>query len=99
MNAITCVNTTMDDVIKNLPQWAELTSITGRQCVRNRRRLEFHADVDSAPGIREPAEPASRGAAGASDPGGISIWEAVEKQLGLKLRKGRGRCPYRRRSR
>src|SRR5215471_18008244 len=90
MNAITCVNTTMDDLIKNLPQWAgayidhPVVNTTGLEGGWNftlmwtpRQALE-----------NRPANAQPGGAATASDPGGISVWEAIEKQLGLKLEKG-----------
>jgi len=87
MNAITCTNTTMDELIKNLPQWAgayidhPVINTTGLQGGWNftlmwtpRQALE-NRPANAQPGV-------------ASDPGGISVFEAVEKQLGLKLDKG-----------
>jgi uncharacterized protein (TIGR03435 family) len=88
MNAITCTNTTMDELIKNLPQWAgayidhPVINSTGLQGGWNftlmwtpRQALE-NRPANAQPGV-------------ASDPGGgISVFEAVEKQLGLKLDKG-----------
>ena len=42
------------------------------------------AALESRPANGQPGG----GAVAASDPGGISVFEAVEKQLGLKLEKG-----------
>jgi len=90
MNAITCVNTTMDELVKNIPQWAgayidhPVVNASGIEGGWNftlmwtpRQALE-----------NRPAGTAPAGGAAASDPGGISLWEAVDKQLGLKLEKG-----------
>jgi uncharacterized protein (TIGR03435 family) len=95
MNAITCTNTTMEELAKNLPQWAPayfdhpVIDTTGLQGGWNftfmwtpRGALE-NRPGDAAPG----------GAGAASDPGGISAFEAVEKQLGLKVEKGTHSLP------
>jgi uncharacterized protein (TIGR03435 family) len=90
VQAITCQNTTMDEFAKLLAQLAgdyfdhPVVNATGLEGGWNftlmaspRRALENRAQ-NGQPG----------GGAAASDPGGISIFEAVEKQLGLKLDKG-----------
>jgi len=93
MNAITCTNTTMEDLVKNLPQWAgayidhPVIDTTGLQGGWNftlmwtpRAALEGRAPN---------AQAGAQAAPGAApDPGGISVFEAVEKELGLKLDKG-----------
>jgi uncharacterized protein (TIGR03435 family) len=89
MNAITCQNTTMAELITNLPQWAgayidhPVVDTTGLQGGWNftlmwtpRQALE-----------NRPAPAAGAPNDSASLPGGISVFEAVEKQLGLKLEK------------
>jgi uncharacterized protein (TIGR03435 family) len=90
MNAFTCVNTTMDDLIKNLPQWAgayidhPVVNASGLEGGWNFTLMWTPRQaLESRPANAQPG-----GAAAASDPGGISVWEAVEKQLGLKLEKG-----------
>ena len=95
MNAITCQNTSMAELVKNIPQWAgayidhaviDTTELQGgwnfTLMWTPRAALE-----------NRPANGPAGGAATASDPGGISVFEAVEKQLGLKLEKGTHAVP------
>jgi uncharacterized protein (TIGR03435 family) len=91
MNAITCTNTKMEELVKNLPQWAgayidhPIIDTTGLQGGWNFTLMWTpRAALESRPANGQPGG----GAVAASDPGGISVFEAVEKQLGLKLEKG-----------
>jgi uncharacterized protein (TIGR03435 family) len=90
MNAFTCTNTTMEDLSKNLPQWASayidhpILDTTGLQGGWNFTIMWTpRGALENRPANGQPGA-----TVGASDPGGISIFEAVEKQLGLKLEKG-----------
>jgi uncharacterized protein (TIGR03435 family) len=95
VQAITCQNTTMDEFAKMLAQLAgdyfdhPVVNATGLEGGWNftlmaspRRALE-NRPQNAQPG----------GGAAASDPGGISVFEAVEKQLGLKIDKGTRTVP------
>jgi len=91
MAAMTCVNTTMADLVKNLPQWANayidhpVIDTTGIQGGWNFTLMWTpRGALENRPAN---AQPAAGGAVAASDPGGISVFEAIEKQLGLKLEK------------
>jgi uncharacterized protein (TIGR03435 family) len=93
MIAMTCVNTTMADIVKNLPQWAgayidhPVIDTTGLQGGWNFTLMWTpRGALENRPANGQPPAP---GAAAASDPsGGISVFDAIEKQLGLKLEKG-----------
>jgi uncharacterized protein (TIGR03435 family) len=91
MNTISCQNTTMAELAKNVPQWAgayidhPVVDMTGLQggwdfvlSWTPRAALQ-----GSAP---DPNQPPGAGAAAAT-PGGLSVFEAFEKQLGLKMDK------------
>jgi uncharacterized protein (TIGR03435 family) len=87
MIAFTCTNTTMDDLAKNVAQWAgayidhPIVNTTGLQGGWNFTLMWTPRQaLENRPANAEPGA--------ASDPGGISVFEAVEKQLGLKLEKG-----------
>jgi uncharacterized protein (TIGR03435 family) len=88
MLAVTCLNTTMEDLVKNLRQFAgpaldhPVIDATGLQGGWN------FTLIFTPPGPALPANAPAGGAAAASDPGGITIFEAFDKQLGLKLEKG-----------
>jgi uncharacterized protein (TIGR03435 family) len=90
MNAITCQNTTMADLVKNLPQWAgayidhPVIDTSGIQGGWNFTLMWTPRGALENRGGNAPAGASTA----ASDPGGISVFEAVEKQLGLKLEKG-----------
>ncbi len=91
MNTITCTNTTMADLAKNVAQWAgayidhPVVDMTGLQGGWNfslswtpRGALQGNGpEPNQGPG----------GTAAAALPGGVSVFEAFEKQLGLKLDK------------
>jgi uncharacterized protein (TIGR03435 family) len=90
MNAMTCTNMTMDDLIKELPQRAggyvdhPIVNASGIQGAWNFTLMWTpRGALDNRPANAEPGA-----AGGASDPGGISLFEAIDKQLGLKLEKG-----------
>ena len=81
----------MEELVKNLPQWAgayidhPVIDTTGIQGGWNFTLMWTpRAALENRPANGQPGG----GAAAASDPGGISVFEAVEKQLGLKLEKG-----------
>ena len=88
----TCTNTTIAELAKNLQQWAggyfdhPAVDVTGLQGGWNftvawtpRQAVENRAPAGGAPG---------GGVAAAADPGGLTVFEAIEKQLGLKVDKG-----------
>jgi len=84
----TCKNTTMTQLAENLALWAPayvdhpIVDATGLQGGWN-----FALSWTPRGSLSGPAQPANAagGVAGALDPGGLSAFEAVEKQLGLKL--------------
>jgi uncharacterized protein (TIGR03435 family) len=87
LQAFTCTNTTMEDLSKNLAQWANayidhpVIDSTGLKGGWNFTLMWTpRGALENRPANAEPGA--------ASDPGGISLFEAVEKQLGLKLEKG-----------
>jgi uncharacterized protein (TIGR03435 family) len=89
MNAITCTNTSMEELSKLVPQWAgayidhPVIDTTGLQGGWNFTLMWTPRQaLESRPANAQP------GAGVASDPGGISVFEAMEKQLGMKLEKG-----------
>jgi uncharacterized protein (TIGR03435 family) len=88
MQAMTCQNTTMEQLIKNLPQWANayidhpIVDKTGLQGGWNFTLMwSPRGALENRPANLQP------GVGIASDPGGISLFDGVEK-LGLKLEKG-----------
>jgi uncharacterized protein (TIGR03435 family) len=92
MVAFTCQNTTIEELAKNIAQWAgayidhPAVDATGLQGGWN-----FTLYFTPRPALENAGRPAdgAAGAAGvAADPGGITVFQAVEKQLGLKLEKG-----------
>ena len=89
MNAITCTNTTIEELARNIPQWAgayldhPAVDTTGLQGGWN---FTLYWTPRAALETARPADAAGGGAA--LDPGGITVFQAVEKQLGLKLEKG-----------
>jgi len=88
MNAVTCTNTTIEELARNIPQWAgayldhPAVDTTGLQGGWN---FTLYWTPRAA---LETARPADAAAGAALDPGGITVFQAVEKQLGLKLEKG-----------
>jgi uncharacterized protein (TIGR03435 family) len=91
MQAGTCTNTTMEEFVRILPQVAgayfdhPVVDATGLQGAWT---FTFYF---SPRGALEQPRPASTepGAGGAAlDPGGLTIFQALEKQLGLKIEKG-----------
>ena len=85
----TCLNTTMADLAKSLPQWApayfehpvfDATGLAGgwNFSLIWTGRGQLLGDL-------APKSGAAGGGLSAADPGGSSIFEAVEKQLGFKL--------------
>lgn len=93
MVAWTCTNTAMADLSKNLAQWAgayidhPVLDTTGLQGGWNFSLMWTpRAALENRPADGQPGAGGASNAA--SDPGGISVFEAVEKQLGLKLEKG-----------
>lgn len=84
MNAITCTNTTIAEMVKNMTQWAP-AYIDHPVIDSTRLQGGFDFTVMWTPRGALPA--AQPGATVASDPGGVTFFEAVEK-LGLKLEKG-----------
>jgi uncharacterized protein (TIGR03435 family) len=85
-------NTTIEELAKNIAQWAgayfdhPAVDATGLQGGWN-----FTLSWTPRPALENAGRPAdgTAGAAGvAADPGGITVFQAVEKQLGLKLEKG-----------
>jgi uncharacterized protein (TIGR03435 family) len=92
MVAWTCQNTTVADLAKNVQQWAgayidhPVVDKTGLQGGWDFTLSWTPRAALEAP-VTRPAE-GPGGAAAAVDPGGgLSVFEAVEKQLGLKLEK------------
>jgi uncharacterized protein (TIGR03435 family) len=90
MIAATCTNVTMDDFLKQLPQMAgpyvdhPLINNTGLQ-----GGWTFTLMFSPPAPPRPPANGEPGAAATASEPSGaITAFEAIEKQLGLKLEKG-----------
>jgi uncharacterized protein (TIGR03435 family) len=92
MVAFTCQNTTIEELAKNISQWAgayidhPAVDATGLQGGWN-----FTLSWTPRQALENASRPAdgAAGAAGiAADPGGITVFQAVEKQLGLKLEKG-----------
>lgn len=90
---ITCKNASMDDFAR------ELTQIAGAYIdhpIVNATGLEggWDFEVSWTPiGIFQKAQAANQNAEDASVPGGITLWEAVDKQLGLKLVKEKRSIP------
>jgi uncharacterized protein (TIGR03435 family) len=91
MNAMTCVNTTMADFVKQLPQVANayidhpVIDSTGLEGGWNFTLIWTpRGALENRP--QNPQQPGG-GPAAASDPGGITVFEGIEK-LGLKLEKG-----------
>ena len=92
MVAFTCQNTTIAELAKNIGQWAgayidhPAVDATGLEGGWN-----FTLSWTPRQALENASRPAD-GAAGATgiaaDPGGITVFQAVEKQLGLKLEKG-----------
>lgn len=99
MIAWTCQNTTLTDLAKNLQTWAggyidhPTTDITGIKGGYDFVLMWTPRGSLDAPG--RPAEGAAPAGGGgvAVDPNGISLFEAIEKQLGLKLEKGKQSVP------
>jgi uncharacterized protein (TIGR03435 family) len=89
MVAFNCTNTTMDEFVKNVAQWAGAYidhPVINTTSLQGGWNFTLYWTPRQALENRPPSgEP---GAGVASDPGGISVFEAVEKQLGLKLDKG-----------
>jgi uncharacterized protein (TIGR03435 family) len=99
MVAWTCQNTSLADLAKNLQTWAggyidhpttDRTEIAGT--------YDFVLMWTPRGALEAPARPAEgtpgSGSGGvAADPTGLSLFEAVEKQLGLKLEKGKYSIP------
>jgi uncharacterized protein (TIGR03435 family) len=96
MGAFTCQNTTIAELATNLPQWANayidhpVLDTTGLQGGFN-----FSLYWTPRGAFENASRPAEAGAgavaqaaAPAGDPGAITIFTAIEKQLGLKLEKG-----------
>ena len=91
----TCQNTTMAELATNLPQWAgayvdhpfaDATGLAGG--------WNFTLSWTPRQAFENPARPADAGGAVASDPtGGVTIFEALEKQLGLRVQKGTHEIP------
>jgi hypothetical protein len=91
-----CLNTTMAELAENLSQWApayadhpiiDSTGLTGG--------YDFVVywtprGVLQAPRPNDPNQPPGS-AVGAADPGGYSLFEAVDKELGLKLELQKGK--------
>ena len=87
MVAFTCTNTTMDDFVKNVAQWAgayfdhPAINTTGLQGGWNFSLYWTpRGALDQRPANAQPGV--------AADPGGFGVFEAIEKQLGLKVDKG-----------
>ena len=85
VNTIRCQNTTMAELAKNVANWAgayidhpvvDATSLTGG--------YDFVLSWTPKAALH-PAQPTVTGSGAAVDPGGLSIFEALESQLGLKL--------------
>jgi len=92
MQAGTCTNTTMEEFARILPQVAgayfdhPVVDATGLQGGWN---FTFYWSPRQALEQARPAAAADPGAAGAAlDPGGLTIFQALEKQLGLRVEKG-----------
>jgi len=80
-----CVNTSMAELAENIPNWAggyidhpvvDATGVSDRYdfLIWWTPKAQLH-----------PARPEETGGGAAADPGGMSIFESVERQLGLKL--------------
>ncbi len=88
MIAITCKNTTMAEVAKNLPTWAggyvdhPVVDTSGLE-----GGWDFTLYWTPKGALQAPPRPAGapNDTVSALDPGGLTLFEAVEKQLGLKL--------------
>ena len=82
---VRCLNTTLAEVADKLPTWAngyfdhpafDDTGIKGG----------FDFALSWTPkGMLHPAQPGAAASGAAVDPGGLSVFEAMEKQLGLKV--------------
>jgi uncharacterized protein (TIGR03435 family) len=89
MVAFTCTNTTMEDFARNVSQWAssyfdhpavDTTGLPGG--------FNFTVYWTPRPAL-EQARPADAAAGGAAlGPGGLTIFQPIEKQLGIKVEKG-----------
>jgi uncharacterized protein (TIGR03435 family) len=91
MQAGTCTNTTIEQLVRILPQIAgayfdhPVVDTTGLQGGWN---FTFYWSPRAALEQARPAPADSGAATAALDPGGITIFQALEKQLGLKVEKG-----------
>lgn len=92
--AFTCQNTTMTELSHNLQRWANVyfdhpivdaTDLKGG--------WDFVVGWTPLSELRGPSAPAdpTESTAAAADPGGLTVFEAVERQLGLKLKKEKRR--------
>jgi len=95
MQAGTCTNTTIEELVRILPQVAgayfdhPVVDNTGLQ---GSWSFTFYWSPRQA--LEQPRPAADPAAAGAAvDPGGITIFQAMEKQLGLKVEKGTYQVP------
>jgi uncharacterized protein (TIGR03435 family) len=92
MVAYTCQNTTIAELAKNVQQWAgayidhPVVDKTGLQGGWDFTLSWTPRGALEAPAAR-PADAPPGAVASAVDPGGLSVFEAFEKQLGLKLEK------------
>ena len=90
---ITCKNASMDDLAR------QLTHTAGAYIdhpIANETGIDGGWDVEvswTPIGIFQKAQAANQNAGDATMPGGITLWEAVEKQLGLKLVKEKRSIP------
>jgi uncharacterized protein (TIGR03435 family) len=98
MQAWTCQNTTIADLARNIQLWAgayidhPVVDKTGLEGGWDFTLMWSPRNALEAP-INRPAD-APAGPAAAVDPGGgISVFDAVEKQLGLKLERGTHTIP------
>jgi uncharacterized protein (TIGR03435 family) len=83
--AMRCVNTTMSELVKGIVTWAP--AYVDHPVVDATGLTDGYDFVLTwtPKGALHPAQPGATASGAAVDPGGLSVFEAVERELGLKL--------------